>query len=89
MPGYSYHDPADQPEYGECARCEARIKYDIQECPECGNRPSKKSWRSAMVAFMFGVVLLVIFPPVGAILMFVAGLWALGSKTLKPIDHEF
>lgn len=89
VPWYSYEPPEERPEYGTCARCEAEIIFEVKECPECGNRPAKDSWRSAMITFFVGVILLIIFAPLGALVVFIAGVWALGSKRLKPVDHSF
>lgn len=58
-----------------CAACDQPIDPEAQVCPECGNHPAKKAKWASVGIMVAGLFLMLVFPPVAA-LLFLVGLVA-------------
>ncbi|MFW6318421.1 MAG: hypothetical protein ACOC06_08150 [Halorubrum sp.] len=54
-----------------CRRCDERIPRTADVCPECGYDPGGTVRDLSGVALAFGVILAVVYPPLGVLGLFV------------------
>ena len=73
-----------------CAGCGEEIRTDLEECPICGNNPSKVVRRASIIVALAGLVFGLLFPPVSVfaplgLIAFLAGRFV----ELSPTEHYY
>lgn len=87
IPGLSRPDH-DNARIEQCARCGERIKETYRQCPACGNFPGKRGLYASLIVLGGGVLVVYFVPLLGAILIALGVVSAIGAQTLTAVDVD-